>query len=341
MSVSRPFIERPIATSLLALATILGGILGYFALPISSLPQVDFPTVEVTTELPGASPETMSTLVTASLERQFGQIQSLASMSSTSSFGLSRITLQFNLDRDIDAAAQDVQAAINAAGSTLPRNLPYPPTYSKVNPADTPIVTLALTSDTQSLRSLSDLADTLASAAPELPFPASVTFRSKAVSSLPSASRPTSRGWRATASAWPISAPRSAPPTSPVPRVRSTAISNPTPSPPTIRSAEAKAYEDVIIAYRNSAPVRLKDVAKVSDGLENTRVGGWYNGKPAVIVDVQRQPGANVIDTVARIKSRAAARRTQHAGRRQSANRQRPHRNDPRLRHTTCSSRSS
>ncbi|MET1045515.1 MAG: efflux RND transporter permease subunit, partial [Hyphomicrobium sp.] len=161
MSVSRPFIERPIATFLLAVATVLGGLLGYFTLPISSLPQVDFPTVEVTTELPGASPETMSTLVTASLERQFGQIQSLASMSSTSSFGLSRITLQFNLDRDIDAAAQDVQAAINAAGSTLPKNLPYPPTYSKVNPADTPIVTLALTSDTQSLRSLSDLADTL------------------------------------------------------------------------------------------------------------------------------------------------------------------------------------
>ena len=161
MSVSRPFIERPIATSLLALATILGGILGYLSLPISSLPQVDFPTVEVTTELPGASPDTMSTLVTASLERQFGQIQSLATMSSTSSFGLSRITLQFNLDRDIDAAAQDVQAAINAAGSTLPKNLPYPPVYSKVNPADTPIVTLALTSNTLSLRSLSDLADTL------------------------------------------------------------------------------------------------------------------------------------------------------------------------------------
>src|SRR5262249_18671953 len=156
MSVSRPFIERPIATSLLGLATVLGGILGYLTLPVSSLPQVDFPTVEVRTELPGASPDTMAKLVTASLERQLAQIQSLASMPSVSSFGLSRITLQFNLGRDIDAAAQDVQAAINAAGSTLPRDLPYPPTYSKVNPADTPIITLALTSETVSLRQLSD-----------------------------------------------------------------------------------------------------------------------------------------------------------------------------------------
>src|SRR6185437_6977428 len=161
MSVSAPFITRPIATSLLAFATVLGGWLGYFWLPVSSLPQVDFPTIQVTTQLPGANPQTMSTLVTASLERELGQIPALSTMTSTSAYGLSQITMQFNLGRDIDAAAQDVQSAINAAGSTLPRNLPYPPTYSKVNPADTAIVTLALTSDTQSLRSLSDLADTL------------------------------------------------------------------------------------------------------------------------------------------------------------------------------------
>src|SRR5215510_10717480 len=141
MSVSSPFIHRPIATSLLGVAVMLGGLLGYLWLPVSSLPQVDFPTI----------------LVTAPLERNFGQIPSMQLMTSSSSFGVSQVTLQFELNRDIDAAAQDVQAAINASGSVLPRNLPYPPVYSKVNPADTPMVTLAITSDTVSLRALSDI----------------------------------------------------------------------------------------------------------------------------------------------------------------------------------------
>jgi len=302
MSVSRPFIERPIATSLLALATILGGILGYLSLPISSLPQVDFPTVEVTTELPGASPETMSTLVTASLERQFGQIQSLASMSSTSSFGLSRITMQFNLDRDIDAAAQDIQAAINAAGSTLPKNLPYPPTYSKVNPADTPIVTLALTSDTLSLRSLSDLADTLL--AQRLSSVSGVGHVSieggikPAVRVEADVRRLASYGLSMADLSSAISAANVAGPKGSLDGNKQsfTIAAND-------QIDNAKAYEDVVVAYRNDAPVRLKDVAKVTDGLENTRVGGWYQGKPAVVVDVQRQPGANVLETVARIKN--------------------------------------
>src|SRR5436189_3049458 len=161
MSVSSPFIHRPIATSLLGVAVLLGGLLGYLWLPVSSLPQVDFPTIQVTTQLPGGSPDVMASLVTAPLERNFGQIPAMQLMTSSSSYGISQITLQFELNRDIDAAAQDVQSAINAAGSTLPRNLPYPPTYSKVNPADVPIVTLALTSDTISLRQLSDIADTL------------------------------------------------------------------------------------------------------------------------------------------------------------------------------------
>src|SRR5215471_14461190 len=161
MSVSSPFIHRPIATSLLGVAVMLGGLLGYLWLPVSSLPQVDFPTIQVTTQLPGASPEVMASLVTAPLERNFGQIPSLQLMTSSSSFGVSQITLQFVLNRDIDAAAQDVQAAINASGSTLPKNLPYPPTYAKVNPADAPIVTLALTSQTIPLRPLSDLADSM------------------------------------------------------------------------------------------------------------------------------------------------------------------------------------
>src|SRR6201988_1142818 len=161
MSVSTPFIRRPIATTLPGFAVALGGALGYWWLPVSALPQVDFPTIQVTTQLPGASPDTMASLVTAPLERQFGQIPALSTMTSSSSYGISQVTLQFDLNRDIDAAAQDVQAAINAAAASLPGNLPYPPIYSKVNPADAPIITLALTSQTISLRELSNFADTL------------------------------------------------------------------------------------------------------------------------------------------------------------------------------------
>src|SRR5438132_1135415 len=161
MSVSEPFIRRPIATSLLGIALLIGGALGYWALPVSALPQVDFPTVQVTTQLPGASPDVIASLITAPLERQLGQIPSLSSMQSTSSFGVSQISLQFDLNRDIDGATQDVQAAINAAAGILPKNLPYPPTYAKVNPADAPVLTLALTSETISLRAMSDIADTI------------------------------------------------------------------------------------------------------------------------------------------------------------------------------------
>ncbi|HSZ89017.1 MAG TPA: efflux RND transporter permease subunit, partial [Acetobacteraceae bacterium] len=161
MSISAPFIARPIATWLLAIAILLGGALGYRALPVSALPEVDFPTVQVTTQLPGASPDTVATLITASLERQFGQIPGLVTMTSQSSEGTSQITLQFNLDRSMDSAAQDVQAAINAAAGTLPANLPYPPVYAKVNPADAPILTLALTSDALPIDKVSDAADTL------------------------------------------------------------------------------------------------------------------------------------------------------------------------------------
>src|SRR3954464_2666197 len=161
MNISAPFIARPIATWLLAVAILLAGFLGYRALPISALPEVDFPTGQVTTQLPGASPETTETLITASLERQFGQIPGLATMTSQSAEGTSQITLQFNLNRSMDSAAQDVQAAINAAAGTLPTGLAYPPTYSKVNPADAPILTLALTSETRPVDIMSDAADTL------------------------------------------------------------------------------------------------------------------------------------------------------------------------------------
>ena len=302
MSISGPFIRRPIATSLLALAIVLGGILGYLGLPIASLPQVDFPTIEVRTELPGASPETMSTLVTASLERQFGQIQSLASMHSMSSFGLSSITLQFGLDRDIDAAAQDVQAAINAAGSTLPRNLPYPPTYSKTNPADAPIITLALTSQTQSLRQLADLADTLiAQRMSSISGVGHVSIEGgikPAVRVEADVSRLASYGLSMADLNKAIAGANVAGPKGSLDGAKQSY---------TIAADDqidrASAYEDVVISYRNNAPVRIKDVARVIDGLENVRVGGWYKGTPAIIIDVQRQPGANVIQTVERIKA--------------------------------------
>jgi multidrug efflux pump len=302
MSVSAPFIGRPIATSLLTLAVTLGGLLGYLWLPVSSLPQVDFPTIQVTTQLPGANPETMANLVTAPLERQLGQISALVSMTSTSSHGISQITLQFSLNRDIDAAAQDVQAAINAAGSTLPRTLPYPPTYAKLNPADAPILTLALTSDNTPLRTLSDLADTLMS--PRLATVSGVGHVSveggikPAVRIQADLARLASYGLsmadlRAAIAAANVSGPKG----SLDGKYQYYSISS------NDQITNAEAYKTVIVAYRNNAPVLLKDVAEVVDGLENTKVGGWFQGKSAVVIDVHRQPGANVIDTVKRIKA--------------------------------------
>jgi multidrug efflux pump len=301
MSVSAPFIHRPIATSLLGVAVMLGGMLGYMWLPVSSLPQVDFPTIQVTTQLPGASPDTIASLVTAPLERTFGQIPSLSTMTSSSSFGISRITLQFDLNRDIDAAAQDVQAAINAAGSTLPRNLPYPPVYSKVNPADAPIITLALTSKTISLRNLSDIADTLlAQRLSEVSGVGNVAVQGgikPAIRIQADLSRLASYGLSlADLRAAVIAANVSGPKGSLDGAAQSYTITS------NDQIAVAEAYRTVVVAYRNGAPVLLKDVAQIIDGLENSRVGGWYNGTPAVIMDVQRQPGANVIDTVERIR---------------------------------------
>jgi multidrug efflux pump len=300
MSVSSPFIHRPIATSLLGVAVVLGGVLGYWLLPVASLPQVDFPTIQVTTQLPGANPDTTASLVTAPLERNFGKIPALSTMTSSSSFGLSQITLQFDLNRDIDAAAQDVQAAINAAGSTLPRNLPYPPTYSKVNPADAPIVTLALTSDSISLRQLSDLADTLlAQRLSELTGVGHVSVEGgirPAVRIQVDLARLANYGIgledvRTTIVGANVSGPKGA--------LDGAHQSYTVATNDQITSADD--YKSIVLAYRNGAPVQLRDVAEVVDGLENSRVGGWYQGTPAIIIDVQRQPGANVIQAVERI----------------------------------------
>jgi multidrug efflux pump len=302
MNVSAPSILRPIATSLIALAITLAGVLGYWRLPVSSLPQVDFPTIQITTQLPGANPETMANLVAAPLERQLGQIQSLALMTSSSSHGIAQITLKFELGRDIDAAAQDVQSAINAAASTLPRNLPYPPTYSKVNPADAPIATIALTSETLTLRQLSDMADTIIS---------------QRLSSLTGVGHVSVQGGVKPAVRIQVDLARLANAGLSMEDVRTTVVAANVSGPKgsldgahqtyTITAndqiADAEGYGGLILAYRNGNPVLLRDVARIVDGLENDRVGGWYKGKPAVIIDIQRQPGANVIETVARIRT--------------------------------------
>ena len=300
MSVSSLFINRPIATSLLGVAALLGGLLGYLFLPVAPLPQVDFPTIRVTTQLPGADPDTMAALVTAPLERPLGQIPSLASMTSSSAFGISQITLQFDLGRDIDGAAQDVQAAINTAASTLPKTLPYPPVYSKVNPADTPIVTLALRSQSYAIRDLSDFADTM------------ITQRLSQVSGVGSV---TIQGGVKPAIRIQADLPRLASYGLALEDVR-TAISNAsvagakgsldgTHQSFTLAAndqiVDPEIYKSVIVAYRNNAPILLKDVADVVEGLENARVGAWYQGQPAVIIDVMRQPGANVIQTVSSV----------------------------------------
>ncbi|OCJ10177.1 acriflavine resistance protein B [Rhizobium sp. AC27/96] len=297
MNVSSLFIGRPIATSLLGVAVLLGGILGFLFLPVAPLPQVDFPTIQVTTQLPGADPDTMAALVTAPLERPLGQIPSLASMTSSSAFGISQITLQFDLGRDIDGAAQDVQAAINAAGSTLPRTLPYPPTYSKVNPADTPIVTLALRSNSYSIRELSDFADTM---------------MAQRLSEVSGVGDVNIQGGVKPAIRIQVDLPRLASYGLALEDIRS-AITNAsvagakgsldgTQQSFTLAAndqiVDPNVYKSVIVAYRNSAPVQLKDVATVVEGLENNRVGAWYQGQPAVIIDIMRQPGANVIQTV-------------------------------------------
>ena len=301
LSVSAPFIRRPIATSLLGVATLLGGILGYWLLPVASLPQVDFPTIQVTTQLPGAAPDTIAALVTAPLERQFGQIPSLSTMTSASSFGISQITLQFDLGRDIDGAAQDVQAAINAARGVLPQTLPYPPTYSKVNPADAPIITLAMTSETIAIRQLSDLSDTLlAQRLSEVTGVGRVSVQGglkPAVRIQADLTRLASYGIsledvRAAIGGANVSGPKG--------QLDGAHQSYMIASNDQITVAEA--YKPLVIAYRNGAPILLRDVATVVDGLENNKVGAWYQGKPAVVIDVQRQPGANVIETVQRIR---------------------------------------
>ncbi len=281
---------------------VLMGLLGYLLLPISALPPVDFPTIQVTAQYPGASPDVMASSVTTPLERQFGQISGLAQMTSQSSFGTSTIILQFNLNRDIDAAAQDVQAAINAAGGVLPKNMPNPPTYNKVNPADTPILTLQITSDTLPLEKVNDLADTvLAQKLSEVSGVGLVTIEGNQKPAVRVRVNPTAIASLGLG----------------LEDVRAALMNNNVNAPKgsfdgarqsyTIGANDqilsAAEYRPVIVAYRNGSPVRLEDIGEVIDNVENARLAAWVDDKPSVILDVQRQPGANIIETADRVKA--------------------------------------
>jgi len=280
---------------------IMMGLLGYLLLPISALPPVDFPTIQVTAQYPGAGPDVMASSVTTPLERQFGQISGLALMTSISSFGNASITLQFNLDRDIDAAAQDVQAAMNAANGVLPR-MPNPPTYSKVNPADTPILTLALTSETLPLEKVNDLADTvLAQKLSEVTGVGLVTIEGNQKPAVRVRVNPAALAGLGLG----------------LEDVRTALIQNNVNAPKgnfdgarqsysigaNDQITSAAEYAEVILAYRNGSPIRLKHIGAVVDNVENVRLAGWVGQKPAVIVDIQRQPGANIIETADRVKA--------------------------------------
>ena len=302
MNVSEIFIRRPVATCLLMLAVILMGLLGYVLLPVSALPSVDFPTIQVTAQYPGASPDVMVSSVTTPLERQFGQISGLLMMNSVSSFGNTQITLQFHLDRDIDSAAQDVQAAIGAAGGVLPKDMPGPPVYSKINPADTPIITLSLTSESLPIERVNDFADTvLAQKLSQVTGVGLVTIEGNQKPAIRVRINPTTiaalglglEDVRTALVQNNINAPKGS---FEGPR-QSYAIG----ANDQIRTAQE--YREIVIAYRNGAPIHLRDLGDVVDNVENVRLAAWVGSKPAVILDIQRQPGANIIETANRVKA--------------------------------------
>jgi multidrug efflux pump len=301
MSPSRLFILRPVATTLLMIGMLLVGLVAYTQLPVSALPEVDYPTIQVVTFYPGADPEVMASSVTAPLERQFGQVPGLSQMTSTSSFGSSLIILQFNLDQNIDVAEQQVQAAINAGTTYLPKDLPNPPIYSKVNPADAPILTLALTSDTLPLTKVEDLADTtLAQKISQLPGVGLVSISGGQKPAVRIQANPTALASYGLS----LEDLRTVLGQANVDQAKG--VLDGQRQSYTINANDqlfsSDEYRNVIIASKNGTPVRLTDVANVIDGAENTRQAAWMNLTPAVIVNIQRQPGANIISVADRIK---------------------------------------
>ena len=313
MNVSEPFIRRPIATSLLMVGLLLAGLAGYTQLPVAALPQVDYPTITVAGALPGASPTTMASSVTTPLERQFGQVPSLMQMSSVSSFGNSQITLQFDLARDIDAAEQDVQAAINTASNLLPRTLPTPPTYSKSNPADAPVLTLAVSSDLLPLSQVDDYADSiLAQKVSQVSGVGLVTLGGGQKPAVRIQADPEALAGLGLS----LEDVRAAILTANVNQPKGT-IDGKTQAYTLDADDQlqtAASYKPIVIAAQNGAPVRLDDIADVVDGVENAQLAGWANGKRAVILNVQRQPGANIIQVADRIKALLPTLRTSTPG---------------------------
>src|SRR5262245_35659711 len=297
MNISAPFIKRPVGTSLLTLALAMSGCLGFLFLPVSPLPQVDFPTIQVSAGLPGASPETMASSVATPLERQFGRIAGVTQMTSTNTLGSTNVVLQFDLSRDINGAARDVQAAINAARGQLPANLPNNPNYRKVNPADAPIMLLSLTSDTIEVSRIYDMASSIlqqkiaqvkgvgqvnvgGSSLPSVRVELNPTIVAKyglgmdqVRSVIASANTNRPKGtFEGNGRAWGIAA--------------------------TDQLFKASEYRSMIVAYHDGAPVRLSDLGEVVDSVEDLRGGGLANGKPAILIIIFRQPGANIIETV-------------------------------------------
>ncbi|MBV9180026.1 MAG: multidrug efflux RND transporter permease subunit [Acidobacteria bacterium] len=305
MNPSRLFILRPVATSLLMFGVLLVGIVAYRQLPVSALPEVDYPTIQVMTFYPGADPTVMASSITAPLERQFGQVPGLSQMTSSSSLGSSIITLQFNLEQNIDVAEQEVQAAINSAGTYLPQDLPNPPIYSKVNPADSPILTLALTSDTLPLPKVEDLADSaLAQKISQVTGVGLVSISGGQKPAVRIQANPTALASYGLSledmrSALALANVDQAKGTLDGPRQSYTIDAND-------QLLSGAQYRPIVIAYRNGAPVRVADVANVTDSVENANQAAWMGQgstlSPAVIVNIQRQPGANIIAVVDRIK---------------------------------------
>ena len=301
MSVSTPFIRRPVATSLLMAALLLAGLAAYPLLPVAPLPRVDFPTVAVSANFPGASPDTMAATVAQPLERQFAQISGVSQMTSVSVLGSTQVTVQFDLDRNIDAASADILAAINAAGGQLPKNLPSPPTYRKVNPADSPILILAVQSDTLPLIEVDDFADNILS---------------QQISQISGVSQVSIGGEQKRSVRVQVDPARLAAMGLTLEDVRNTllniTVNNPKGSVDGDRQSlavydndqltRANQYDDAIVAYRGGAPVRVSDIGHAVDGPENAKLAGWQNGRRGIQLLVYKQPGANVIDTVSRIR---------------------------------------
>ena len=299
--ISAPFIRRPIATSLLMVGLLFVGLVAYPKLPVAPLPQVDFPTIQVSASLPGADPETMASAVAQPLETQFAQIPGVSQMTSTSVVGSTSITIQFDLDRNIDAAANDVQSSINAAGGQLPKNLPSPPTYRKVNPADSPILLLGATSETLPLTEVDDQVETkLAQQISQIPGVAQVLVggqQKPAIRVQLDPAKLVAKGLSLEDVRPPLSVTTVDAPKGTVSgEVRSFTIYT------NDQLTEAKQWDDVIVAYRGGAPIRVRDIGQAVSGPQDTTQAGWADGRRGVILVIFKQPGANVIDTVDRIK---------------------------------------